>query len=375
MTSTESIPSFTSMPHLTSAAVQPRVHVLGLGAIGLFAAHTLLEIPKKPAVTLLLHRKGLVDAYRNNGSQVIVKNPDGSELGYDGFDLEPNHPITDEIQHLILSVKAWQTAAALRPLQHRLTSRSTILFLQNGCGMIDDVNAGLFRDPSTRPNYIIGVISHGVTLLRSFHVWHTGISATSLGMVPRSAPALSSNTTPDPSSPQALLSTSTSPQALSPSTSPLSPYPPSPSQSPPLPTSPNYLLTHLPHTPRLNATPHPYPQILQLQLEKLTVNAFCNPLCALADAPNKHLFSVPRELRTALLMEISNVVMSLPELAGEPGLEERFSVARLEETVMGIIAKTAEGTCSIVWGLRKGRRTEVGFINGYWVRRGLISSS
>jgi 2-dehydropantoate 2-reductase len=63
-------------------------------------------------------------------------------------------------------------------------------------------------------------------------------------------------------------------------------------------------------------------------------------------------------------------VQALPELHGVRGVKERFSVERLEETVGAIIEKTRETTCSMVWDLRAGRRTEMRFINGYWMRRG-----
>ncbi|KAE8145965.1 ketopantoate reductase PanE/ApbA-domain-containing protein [Aspergillus avenaceus] len=326
------------MPHSVHS---PRIHVLGLGSIGTFAAYSLREIPNKPPVTLLLHRESLLDAYRQNGNKILLTTRENTLLEQSGYDLEVQqagqwHRVTEtaeieptesEISHLILSVKATQTAQALAPLRHRLTPNSTILFLQNGCGMIDEVNDVLFPDPVTRPNYIVGVISHGVTLNRAFHITHTGFASVSMGPVPRG---------PDDTAP-------------------------SPSQS--------YLLSALPLSPRLNATSYAYTEVLQFQLEKLAVNAFCNPLCALNDAKNGFLFTIP-ETKRALLAEISQVIMALPELRGVSGVRERFAVDRLEDTVEGILVKTAETTCSMVWDLRAARETEVRFINGYWVRRG-----
>lgn len=238
-------------------------------------------------------------------------------------------PITSHISNLIICVKATQTVSALRPLVHRLNSTSNILFLQNGSGMIEEVDAHLFQDPLTRPNYLIGVISHGVTLNSPFNITHTGFSATSIGPVPRDDGRYA---------------------AISDLRS-------------------NYLLQTLPLPPTLNLKSYPYTEILQVQLEKLAVNAFCNPLCALNDAKNEFLFSVP-DTRRAILTEISNVVLALPELKGVQGLEERFSVARLEKTVNDIIAKTANTTCSMVRDLRAGRETAIQFINGSWSRMG-----
>lgn len=75
-------------------------------------------------------------------------------------------------------------------------------------------------------------------------------------------------------------------------------------------------------------------------------------------------------MRGSLLEEISQVVLALPELKGVPGVEERFSVERLESNVNIIIEKTAQPTCSMVWDLRAGRETEIKFINDPWSRMG-----
>ncbi|KAJ5757191.1 2-dehydropantoate 2-reductase family protein [Penicillium nucicola] len=332
--------------HTPAQAERPRVHVLGLGSIGTFAAHSLLECPRPPSVTLLCHRQSLFDAYRQNGNQILLETREGDRIGHTGYEFEVfrngnwyqgsdaegsgDSAQNSVIENLIVAVKTTQTVSALRPLQHRLTPNSNILFLQNGSGTIDEVNTQLFPNPIDRPNYIVGVISHGVTLHKSFHVTHTGHAATSLGPIPRS--------TEDP--------TQTFENASS------------------------YLLANLPLSPRLNATSYTHTEILQIQLEKLAVNAFCNPLCALNDAENGFLFSIP-ETRLAILTEISNVVCALPELQHVSDLKQRFAVDKLEATVNAIIEKTFHTTCSMVWDLRAGRETEIKFINGYWVKRGL----
>lgn len=64
------------------------------------------------------------------------------------------------------------------------------------------------------------------------------------------------------------------------------------------------------------------------------------------------------------------MVLAVPELRSERNLTARFGVDRLEEMVKGVLDRTAETTCSMVWDLRAGRRTEIDFISGYWCRRG-----
>ncbi|KAK2813874.1 hypothetical protein FQN50_000275 [Emmonsiellopsis sp. PD_5] len=328
----------------TTPTQSPRVHVLGLGSIGSFAAHSLAEIPSPPSITLLLHRASLLDEYRANGSQITLERNDGTIVNHSDYSFEVLHgdswrsaspelsPINDTIENLILSVKGYQTVDALRPLKHRLGPNSTILFLQNGCGMIDEANEHLFADPATRPNYIIGVTSHGVGLNSPFNITHTGFAATSLGPVPRSLnpdSACTANTT----------------------------------------NNDNYLLQTLPLVPQINGKSHPYPTVFQHQLEKLAVNAFSNPISALNNAPVDNLRSIPGT-RRALTREISRIIQALPELQSVPGIAERFSPARLDETVKGVIEMNARTTVSMVWDLRAGRETEIQYINGYWARRG-----
>ncbi|KAK9354977.1 putative 2-dehydropantoate 2-reductase [Lipomyces doorenjongii] len=291
-----------------------RVHILGLGSIGNFVAHSLSEIPNGPSVTLLLHRKSLLDAYKKTETKYwydFETLHDGewyrtSAGEPDSESYSSASPITDVIDNLIICVKATQTVDALRPIHHRLTSQSNILFLQNGSGMIEEVNAHLFTNPNKRPSYLIGVISHGVTLNSPFNITHTGFSATSVGPVPRESVS------------STLLSNDCSTDG---------------------PPTTNHLLQTLTLSPRLNLTSYSYTSILQIQLEKLAVNAFCNPLCALNDSRNGFLFTIP-ETRREILTEISDVVLALPELKHALGLEERFSVDNLENTVNGIIQKT-----------------------------------
>ena len=329
-------------------AASARIHVLGLGSIGTFVAHSLTEIPARPPVTLLLHRTSRVKDYIRNGTSLSLQTPDGRSIAHTGYDFEALHksrwypmdpyshvaqscmvssqaPLDDIISNLVVCVKSTQTVAALQPLRHRLSPTSHIVFLQNGAGMIEDANTHLWPLPRSRPNYMTGVISHGVTLNKPFHVSHTGPAATAVGSVPREDSHVS--------------------------------QPPSP------------LLHMLPSAPRLNCRAHLWPTILQIQLEKLACNALSNPLCALADAVTAYLYSIP-ETCTALMQEISSVILALPELQGIEGVRHRFSAEALENTVMAIIGKNKATTTSMVWDMRRGNETEIRYINGYWARRG-----
>lgn len=51
-------------------------------------------------------------------------------------------------------------------------------------------------------------------------------------------------------------------------------------------------------------------------------------------------------------------------------MKQQFLPERLEELVRGVAGATAANVSSMLQDVRKGKRTEVGYITGYIVRRG-----
>lgn len=68
-----------------------RVHVLGLGSIGTSTAHSVSEIPNGPSITLLLHRRFLLDSYRKNGNRILVETAEAEHISSTGYDFETFH--------------------------------------------------------------------------------------------------------------------------------------------------------------------------------------------------------------------------------------------------------------------------------------------
>jgi 2-dehydropantoate 2-reductase len=345
-----------------------RIHVLGLGNVGTFVAHSLKSRPSPPPITLMMHNTLMFSSWlaRKKCLAINTNGLDDIKTGFDvnvfynqrwcsvdgssaaNYDESEFKPETDwaavaedneEIECLIVTVKAPVTPMALEGVRHRLTPNSTVLFLQNGMGIIDEVNAKVFPDPSRRPHYMIGITSHGLAQRNdTFHVSHNGVGTTILGLVPQPKPRpISSNDTePD----------------WAPST--------------------KYLLRTLTLTPPLVAVAEPPSSILMHQLEKLAMNSIINPLTVLMDCHNGELlynFSVTRLMRL-LLFEISGVICSLPELQGIPGIESRFSPERLRGMATQLLQKTAKNTSSMLQDVRGRRSTEIEYLNGYIVRRG-----
>lgn len=367
-----------------------RVHVLGLGSIGTLVAHSLKCLPNPPPVTLMLHRPEMHEKFKQNGRLIRLINKQ-SEVNDEqtGYDLDllqatedgqpywtfephapfghPENPIepaetlpSEEIfiSTLVAAVKGPATVSAMRSIKHRVDSRSTICFMQNGLGQIDELNREVFTDPETRPTYMLGIVSHGCYMSGQFTVMHAGFGTIALGI----HRDLDRYPLPRESSMPNLDRLSLDEKKMY--------FPTDKDLFSSL--SSRYLLRTLTRSPVLACAAFPYLDLLQLQLEKLSANAIMNPLTALLNIPNGALLhnghlSVVQRL---LLAEISLVIRSLPELKGIPNVRKRFSASRLEHLLLGITSRTARNSSSMREDVRFAKETEIDYINGYIVRRG-----
>lgn len=361
-----------------------RIYILGTGSIGKLIAHSLSSLPDPPPITLLLHKPSLMQSWRDAG-QCIQLTTAGVPDTVGGFDVElamPNRrergkeiefeddpkrtfipklessprvtpdgttaprgagaDSTELITNLIVTTKAPSTVSAISAVKHRLSSSSTICFLQNGMGVIDEVNRDLFPDDSTRPNYMQGIISHGVHSSSPFSATHAGMGTIQVGILPR-GPLSPPRNDPNNELERSVWASSS-----------------------------RYLLRTLIRSPALCAVGLAPADLLSAQLEKLAVNCVVNPMTALLDVRNGVLlynFHFTRVMRL-LLSEISLVIRSLPELQGMPNLDTRFAPSRLETLAVSVANTTAENISSMLADTRRGLQTEVDYINGYIVRRG-----
>lgn len=367
-----------------------RVHVLGLGSIGTLVAHSLKCLPNPPPVTLMLHRPEMHEKFKQNGRLIRLINKQ-SEVNDEqtGYDLDllqaaedgqpywkfephaafghPENPIepaetlpSEEIfiSTLVAAVKGPATVSAMRSIKHRVDSRSTICFMQNGLGQIDELNREVFTDPETRPTYMLGIVSHGCYMSGQFTVMHAGFGTIALGIHrdPDRYPLPRQSSMPN------LDQLSLDEKKMY--------FPTDKDLFSSL--SSRYLLRTLTRSPVLACAAFPYLDLLQLQLEKLSANAIMNPLTALLNIPNGALLhnghlSVVQRL---LLAEISLVIRSLPELKGIPNVRKRFSASRLEHLLLGVTSRTAQNSSSMREDVRFAKETEIDYINGYIVRRG-----
>ena len=396
----EETPTFESKPLQDSELSDPdneqlftrRVHILGLGSIGTLVAHSLKCLPNPPPITLMIHRPEQYEAFKRGGRAISLINKRNEindlQTGYDvdrfngsgqdgkmrwdfipdkEWDRPPTNPVEEGemmdsgelfIYTLIVAVKGPTTVSALRSVKHRVNARTTICFMQNGLGQIDQLNREVFTDAETRPTYMLGIVSHGAYMSQPCTVVHAGYGTVALGICrDRDRYPLA------PKGPVRHLWELSDEERRK-------HHPTDKELFASL--SSRYLLRTLTRSPVLACAVFPYLDLLQLQLEKLSSNCILNPLTALLDVPNGATLNNDELLpvQRLLLAEISLVIRGLPELAGIPNVRHRFSAKRLEQLLVGVTKRTAQNSSSMREDIRNGKKPEIDYINGYVVTRG-----
>ena len=205
-------------------------------------------------------------------------------------------------------VKAHQTLRAMEQIAPYLSSRSWVLSLQNGVGMENEI---LRFVPKGR--FLRGVTAQGATLLGPGRVRWAGVGPTRLGR-------WEGPLTPEIAEIVALLRTA-------------------------------------------QIEPEYTEEIERLLWEKLIINCAINPLTALFDQPNGSIVHDPqlREIAGAVARETLQVAR-----AHGVTLSEAEAIERVET----VACKTAQNISSMLQDVRRGRPTEIEYINGAVVREG-----
>ncbi|KAF9934212.1 hypothetical protein FBU30_002905 [Linnemannia zychae] len=356
----------------------------------------------------------------------------------DGLDWEPMYPSIDKevfrndplynemsrapIHHLLVATKTYQTVEAISKIRHRLRPWTTIVLMQNGMGVREELCEAMgWMEEHERPNFVQGIISHGVqktgdTVVHTGkgHVWLAPVVDVSA----LSAQSVNSDSDDDDKKSNTHINTSTVPNirkllrvpttvkdALFPTLhAPLmmklsTPYPtgsPAPFETRFKPTAPFSAFYTAPksisklrnlRTKSLYETLAAFRELsedmnlrlllpdhlLALQLSKLVVNASVNPVATLLEATNGDLLE-RKEANQAvknLIKESQYVISQSPEYkALNDQLRKEFlTVDALTETTENILKATRQNRCSTLQDYMKGsKQCEIDYMNGYIVR-------
>lgn len=373
-----------------------RFHVLGLGPIGSLVSHHLRRaLPPEHSITLLHKNKQQAKASLLKGSRLTVTHEgvpttssDFKSEVFEGFSpsLQPkwaqsetNERITDSdtIESLIVTTKSSQTVPAIRRLLPRLSGTSTIVLLQNGMGVYEALTQEIFRNLDQRPHFILASTSHGAYLAGFYHVVHTNVGDIEFAIVPDpqgrnfEAGFLDENIPKAERRPRLADITH-----------------PSEDHSFAQYKSLRNTVAALQLAEPLNASWKPM-AVVQLALRRrLVALSIINPLSAVMGCRNGDIFSSPESLKIMerVCQEASDVFAAQIRAETQAWMESnhmqgqasfpapRLPPALTREALMkecGDMAKSTGGNISpMLSDIRRGRNTDVNYLNGYLLMLG-----
>lgn len=403
-------------------------HVLGIGPIGsLVAFHLRRTLPPALPITLVVKTKGRARDLRSSGGIAIETG--GVPITQGGFDVEIFDPLEEvvfdlvynkngkmrlpsatrawrrdgelgsaesmdriqkPIESLIVCTKAHSTVGVFRRIRRRLTSKSTVVLLQNGMGVYDHLVSDIFRNPLDRPQFVLATTTHAArskTHGNMFHTIHTGHGDLAFGIVP------------DPIGERdferSKWNADVLPHERALSLDDIAPFTPS-SAARDRCSSLRDTIAALSNLSFLNPIWEPMSD-LQIRLKrKLVVNSCINPMTAITESSNGALFgnetarfvtkAVCDEAAAVFAREVATNAQTgdfTPSDIDASDGEEMAKVAtqvpdpprglrsfELQDEVYRVARRTSLNYSSMLVDLWKGRNTEIEHLNGYLRRLG-----
>ncbi|KAG8987855.1 2-dehydropantoate 2-reductase (Ketopantoate reductase) (KPA reductase) (KPR) [Tulasnella sp. 427] len=284
------------------------------------------------------------------------------------------HPPYGHISSLFVTTKAHAATPAMDALvrANRISPSTTVVLLTNGMGVYEHVVDTLFKDPATRPNFILATNTHGASLQGWFDVIHAAKGRIHYAVVPD---PLGRNQHLHQASEVTKRATSPWPVLFRPESDPF--YSLHRTVS---------LLDSLSF--RLNIRREPIQHLHHRLVLKLITNCCINPLTALKSCKNGELLKDDEAMKTIRLVceeatqvldrkfvedEKQAVTLAQSSLAGDSlQLLRAPSAEELEAEVIRVARLTAENWSSMQQDVYKKKPTEIEFLNGHLTRLGQL---
>lgn len=274
-------------------------HILGAGSLGcLWAAYfAKSNIP----CTLLLKNQQQLLAYQQQNEVSLEQE---NEVSHYAIIAKTTELLDEPISHLLVCTKAHQTLAAIKRIKQNLTPDCSILLMQNGMGVQQEVAALLENNP-----LFCAVTTDGAWQKNPYQVVHAGRGKTQIGSLANNA---------DPAS----------------------------------------LLAQLPHQYLdIQVTR----KIESELLKKLAINCAINPLSAIEQCNNGELNKQAR-----LRKRVSALCQEITDIFKHSGHAQ--AAVNLELNVRAVINTTAANRSSMLQDLQAGKTTEIDYITGYLIQ-------
>lgn len=342
--------------HMMSFSDQ--VHVLGLDLAGRYIGHALAGCETIPPVRYLLHDPFLKKAWHRAGASLTLHRGDvaivrqrviGEYVRVRAMheDRDHNWYVSDKpIRNLIITVPAGHVLRSLDPIIHRLDHRSTICFVQDGLGVMEDVINTFFPDESSRPVFLVG---HFTSTLGHIHPFDE--NRFTVREVRQRKLYLSIPTARAGSKPGQLIKTHPPPEHTLRHT---------------------HLLKLLTAVPGLNACGYRYADMLSHKIFAVAFRAVAEPLATLVDSPYAGL---EKNTSASMIMdraigEICDVVARLPEFKELVIFRRAYLAPMMRKEMFRRLNAKRKSDSKMRTYTARGWESDVDYLTGYFVRKG-----
>lgn len=349
------IPYTTALPRKKNAAIEIEqaqdedladrtVHVLGTDPRALYVAHRLAGYEYLRPVKLLINKKIIMNNWEREGKRLLVLKGDKRSIRNraeaEWIGRGANLPSSEHITQLIVTLPCWETRAAIHNIRHRIDNRTTICLIQDGLGVVEELNATLFQDPTTRPHYILGHMAASLG-------YHKQIYFSSILRAPGR-----------------LYLTALERGIRLPSFFKF---------HPPVERRPNAVkfMRTLAATDGLGAGGYSHENYLVKKLPEMVFQCIVEPIAIAIDATYDRVLrnEYAVVLADELLEEVFNVVWALPELTSSPKLLETCGMDALRRYTLDRLLDKGTSQSQLLSSVRAGKTVDIDYLNGYFVRR------
>ncbi|KAI8336293.1 ketopantoate reductase PanE/ApbA C terminal-domain-containing protein [Chlamydoabsidia padenii] len=303
-------------------------NILGTGAIGCLIASQLRLQQHK--VNLILRspehlkdfesRKNTI-TYQSQGKTTKVEGFTATVMGDNNNNKYNSNKAICKIENLVVATKAHHTAASVGTVVKQIGSESSVLLLQNGMGIAEELETKYWPTQQDQPRVLVGVNRHAVERIAPYHiVHHSGWNDPEGGLM--MGEFFRNRLTKDENRPLGLE------QALCDISS-------------------------------LQAITLSWADLRVRMLKKLVVNASINPLASILGTKNSglangntHAINIMRRVCT----EAKDVLGD--DLPGE-------TATSLTDMVIATCHHCGENLCSMYQDVKSKQKTEIDYINGY----------
>lgn len=324
-----------------------KIHILGFDPKAYFIAHQLAGDPHLDPVKLLIHQKIIWNNWEREGRQILMlkgssKSTHGrAEAEWTGRG--KTAPSLEHIEQLIVTIPCHATKRSIENILHRIDNRTTICLLQDGMGVVEELNASLFVDPTTRPTFILGHMTASIG-------YHKQIFFSTVLRKPGKLFLTALERGSDLQLPSFVKF-----------------HPPVERRS----HSTQFLRT-LVTTQGLDAGGYSLENFLIKKLPAMVFQCIIEPMAIALDTTYDQVLGNEQAIMVAddLLEELFNVIWALPELVNGAKVVQYCGMDALRRHTLARLANKGGSQSQLLNHVRAGRYVDIDYLNGYFVKRG-----